>query len=114
MKVSTTRSALPMTYHEYALLPQDRNRYEVLDGELYMTPSPVYLHQWIVTYLAGLLQEYVSRHSLGVVLVAPMDVILSEINIVQPDILFISAKRLPPRDAKNIRIAPESLQKNKV
>ncbi len=107
MKVSTARSALPMTYHEYALLPQDRGRYEVLDGELYMTPSPVYLHQWIIICLGSMLHEYVSARSLGVVLVAPMDVILSETNIVQPDILFIRAGRVPPRDAKNIRVVPD-------
>lgn len=107
MKVSTGHPTLPMTYHEYALLPQDRNRYEVLDGELYMTPSPSYLHQHIVTCLASILLQHASAHDLGVVLTAPMDVLLSETNIVQPDILFIRAGRVPARDAKNITVAPD-------
>ncbi len=107
MKVATTRPTLPMTYHEYALLPQDRNRYEVLDGELYMTPSPTYRHQRIVSHLHSLLAAYVSRHGLGEVLTAPMDVVLSETNVVQPDILFLRADRLPPITAKNIPVAPD-------
>jgi len=107
MKVLTGRPTLPMTYHEYALLPQDRNRYEVLDGELYMTPSPTYLQQHIVTYLASMLLEHVSARKLGEVLTAPMDVLLSESNIVQPDVLFIRTNRVPARDAKNITVAPD-------
>jgi len=96
-----------MTYHEYALLPQDRNRYEVLDGELYMTPSPSYQHQIVVIELASILREHVSRQGLGRVLTAPMDVVLSETNIVQPDVLFLRTDRLPPRDAKNVRVSPD-------
>ncbi len=107
MKVSTTRPTLPMTYHEYALLPQDRNRYEVLDGELYMTPSPTYRHQRIVSRLHSLLAAYVSRQGLGEVLTAPMDVVLSETNVVQPDVLFVRADRLPPITAKHIPVAPD-------
>ena len=100
-------SVLPLTYHEYVLLPQDRNRYEILDGELYMTPSPGYLHQWIVACLVAILQDHVSRQNLGVVLAAPLDVVLSETSIVQPDILFLRSHRLPPRDAKNITAVPD-------
>ncbi len=107
MKVSTGRPTLPMTYHEYALLPQDRNRYEVLDGELYMTPSPAYIHQWIVISVGSILLEHVSTRKLGVVLTAPMDVLLSEANIVQPDILYVQAGHAPARDARNITVAPD-------
>lgn len=109
MKVHGARATLPMTYHEYALLPQDRNRYEVLDGELYMTPSPSYQHQRVVAELTSILREYASRQRLGEVLSAPMDVVLSETNVVQPDILFLRADRLPPNTAKNIRGTPDSI-----
>jgi len=96
-----------MTYHEYALLPQDRNRYEVIDGELYVTPSPSYQHQRVIGRLYSILQAYVSSRGLGEVLTAPMDVLLSETNIVQPDILFLRTERLPPITAKNITVAPD-------
>ncbi len=107
MRVSTERQAIPMTYAEYALLPKDRNRYEVLDGELFMTPSPTYRHQVAASELARILLDHVSRHGMGRVLAAPMDVVLSETNIVQPDVLFLRAERLPPSDAANIRVAPD-------
>jgi len=107
MKVTTTRPALPMTYDEYALLPQDRNRYEILDGELYMTPSPDYLHQLVLYRLVAILSAYVEPRELGQLLFAPMDVLLDEINIVQPDLLFLSRLKIPSRGAKNIRVAPD-------
>ena len=107
MKVSTEGPGPPITYHDYVLLPQDRNRYEVLDGELYMTPSPTYLHQWVVMALAAALHDHASQHGLGAVLTAPIDVVLSETTIVQPDILFIGAARVPAATAKNITTVPE-------
>ena len=107
MKVATTRPTLPMTYHEYALLPQDRNRYEVIEGELYMTPSPSLAHQNVVTELGSMLLQHVSTHRLGKVYVAPLDVVLTETNVLQPDILFLRAGRVPPRDAKNVTVAPD-------
>ncbi|HYB72774.1 MAG TPA: Uma2 family endonuclease, partial [Candidatus Sulfotelmatobacter sp.] len=57
--------------------------------------------------IASILGEHVSRHRLGRVLMAPMDVLLSETNIVQPDVLFLRAERLPPSDAANIQVAPD-------
>jgi len=96
-----------MTYHEYALLPQDRNRYEILDGELYMTPSPSVEHQLVVAELTRILAEHVAKRGLGKVIPAPMDVVLGETNVVQPDILFIRTDRLPPRKAKNIQVPPD-------
>ncbi len=107
MKVSTTRPTLPMTYHEYALLPQDRNRYEVLEGELYMTPSPSVAHQNVVTELGSMLRQHVSAYGLGKVFVAPLDVVLTETNVLQPDILFLRTGRVPPRGAKNVTVAPD-------
>ncbi len=107
MKVTTTRPTLPMTYHEYALLPQDRNRYEVLEGELYMTPSPTRDHQVIVTVLGSILLQHVVAQGLGMVFVAPLDVVLTETNVLQPDILFLRTGRVPPRGAKNVTVAPD-------
>jgi Uma2 family endonuclease len=107
MKVTVTRPTLPMTYDEYALLPQDRNRYEVMEGELYMTPSPSPDHQDAVTELASILHNHVAAGGLGKVYVAPLDVVFTETNILQPDILFLRAGRIPPKGAKNVTLAPD-------
>jgi Uma2 family endonuclease len=107
MKVATTRPTLPMTYHEYALLPRDRNRYEVIDGELYVTPSPSVAHQLAVGHLAMLLGTHVDATGLGRVLIAPLDVLLSETTIVQPDALFLSSSKIPSPTVKNIQVAPD-------
>lgn len=107
MKVHKQPAAFPLTYDDYALLPQDRNRYEILDGELYMNPSPEYVHQLVLFHLVTILWSYVAPRELGQLLFAPMDVLLSEINIVQPDLLFLAHGKIPPPSAKNIRVAPD-------
>jgi Uma2 family endonuclease len=65
-------------------LPDDGNRYEVLDGELFVTPLPLLPHQWIATQLLYRLVPYVRRYRLGVV-VGPGSVVVGE-DEVQPDI----------------------------
>ena len=107
MKVHKQPAAFPLTYDDYALLPQDRNRYEILEGELYMTPSPEYVHQLVLFRLVTILWSYIGPRELGQLLFAPMDVLLSEINIVQPDLLFLAHGKIPPASAKNIQVAPD-------
>lgn len=78
-----------MTYDEYSLLPDDGKRYQVIEGELTVSPSPNFRHQDIVWNLGQMMRSYAKEHTLGVVVGAPMDVILEPNTIVQPDILFI-------------------------
>jgi Uma2 family endonuclease len=85
-------SALRFTYSDYKLLPEDR-RYEVIEGELRMTPAPTTTHQRISRNVGFALHVHVSERSLGEVLQAPCDVVLSETDVVQPDILFVSRDR---------------------
>jgi Uma2 family endonuclease len=80
------------TYQDYLALPDDR-RYELLEGELCLVPSPGFFHQAVSRNLELLLWQYVKTHDLGVILHAPMDVVLSSHDVVQPDILFISKVR---------------------
>jgi Uma2 family endonuclease len=77
------------TYQDY-LKTDDDNRYEVIKGSLYMVPAPNTEHQHFSRNLEFLIWNYVREKSLGEVYHAPIDVILDEKNIVQPDILFIS------------------------
>src|SRR6266496_19293 len=85
--------SLRYTYDDYLLLPEDR-RYEILDGDLFMTPAPTPYHQLVSKRIEFPLDEHVRRNQLGEVLDAPCDVVLSSTDIVQPDILFIAAERL--------------------
>lgn len=76
----------------FRLLPKG-TRAEVLNNVLYMSPSPFYEHQQLVTLLTGKLWAYVETGKSGILLVAPFDVYLEgQLSAVQPDILFISNK----------------------
>lgn len=94
------------TYQEYSKLPDDQ-RYEVLEGELVMTPGPNPNHQEVVVLLTTLLHPFARKHGLGKVYVAPVDVILSDHNVVQPDLLFISQGRLGLVTDRGIVGAPD-------
>lgn len=97
------------TYDDYALLPDDGNRYEVLEGELVMSPSPRTKHQIVSNNLSYILNEYVRKQKIGRILVAPMDVILTPTNVVQPDLIFISNETAKIITEKNIQGAPDLL-----
>jgi Uma2 family endonuclease len=83
-----------MTLEELDRLPDDFNRYELLAGELFVTPAPRTRHQIIVTRLTDAMSPYVRRKKLGLVLAAPVDVTLEQEGRVQPDVLFITRERL--------------------
>lgn len=85
----------PRTIMEvYKMLPEGTLA-ELISGVLYMSPSPVRLHQRIVTMLSARISLYVEDNKLGEVYVAPFDVYLDECaNAVQPDIVFVAKKNL--------------------
>ncbi len=86
---------LKLTYQDYVLLPDDGKRYEILDGDLYVTPSPTARHQIVSANLFFALSGHVRAEGLGRILAAPLDVVFADDTIVQPDLLFISNERLP-------------------
>lgn len=94
------------TYRDYLALPDER-RFELIEGELCMVPSPGFFHQTIALNLGFLLRQHVKAHNLGVVLLAPMDVVLSDHDVVQPDVLFISKARREIITETCIRGAPD-------
>lgn len=96
-----------LTYDDYLRLPNDGKRYEILEGEIFVSPSPVTKHQIISANLLAILHQHVRRHKLGVVLSAPTDVVLSYTNVVQPDLLFVSNARKNIITEKNIQGAPD-------
>lgn len=82
----------PTTYVEYQNLYKNE-QYELIDGELFLTPSPKSFHQAISLNIATLILNHVHKNELGTVLEAPMDVKLTETDVVQPDILFVQNER---------------------
>ena len=82
-----------LTYADYAALPDDGHRYQLLEGELVMTPSPRAWHQQVSYQLEFKLLAHVQEHDLGQMFHAPLDVTLDDHNVVQPDIFFISKER---------------------
>lgn len=96
-----------LTYKEYRQFPNDGKRHELIDGDHIMTPSPVAKHQRALFNLASLLKSFVEDHKMGEVFVAPFDVILSEFDVVEPDILFVSAERAKTLIKDWVRGAPD-------
>ena len=82
-----------LTYADYAAIPDDGHRYQLLEGELVMTPSPNRWHQEVSYQLVFKLLAYVQEHDLGLMYHAPLDVTLDDHSVVQPDIFFISKER---------------------
>jgi Uma2 family endonuclease len=93
-------------YADYAALPDDGRRYEIHDGELSMTPAPGSGHQGVSIALASALYTHVTERGLGRVFTAPIDVILSDTTIVQPDLVFIAIDRASIISARGIEGAP--------
>ncbi len=101
------RPDIKFTYEDYKSLPEDETkRYELLEGELVVVPSPNEQHQSISRNLAFRLFQYVKENKLGTVYYAPFDVVLGD-NVVQPDIMYVSRDRLGIITADEIRGAPD-------
>lgn len=98
-----------LTYEDYCSLPDDGLRYEILDGELEMSPSPLIDHQRISINLAVLLREHVQAEGLGEVLTAPVDVMLADTTIVVPDLVFVSRDRAGLVTRRAVEGPPELL-----
>lgn len=99
--------ARPITRHEYALIPVGAPNYQLIEGDLVMAPSPGSSHQEIVLNLATVLRGYLAAHPVGKVFIAPLDVHLSDINVYQPDLLFIRKASLDIVEEHGIEGAPD-------
>ncbi len=80
------QQATRWTAEQVRALPDDGNRYEVVDGELLVTPAPAKLHQRAVGLLHVLLEQYVRAAGLGEALTSPADIELDRYGMVQPDV----------------------------
>ena len=100
----TTRVVL--TYRDYEALPNDGRRSEIHEGELSVTPAPTPRHQKLIGELYLRLVQHVKARGLGEVYLSPIDVILGEATIVQPDLVFVDTTRLGLVSHRGIEGAP--------
>ncbi len=82
-----------LTYDDFVLFPDDGKRHELIDGEHYGTPSPNLKHQRICGNLYWLIRSYLELHRIGQVYFAPFDVVFSNFDVVEPDLLYLSNER---------------------
>ena len=110
IKANLGRSISPvttkLTYEDY-LKTSDDERLELLDGVLTLPPAPNTAHQSVQTELGWRLARFVRERDLGHVFFAPTDVVLSNTDVVQSDLLFISRERADIITPANIQGAPE-------
>ena len=102
------QTAIKFNYQDYLQLPEDK-RYEIIDGDLFMVPSPNERHQHVLSNIFYVLFDYVRKNKLGTVYCAPFDILFSEEDIVQPDIIFVSNKNKKIITKDNIQGAPDLL-----
>ncbi len=95
------------TYAEYAAIPEDGKRYEVVNGVLYMAPAPSLGHQGIALEIATYLRERVQLAGLGRVFLAPADVELSDHTVVQPDVFVVVNEHLDRLAGSRLMGAPD-------
>jgi Uma2 family endonuclease len=100
--MSIPRTGARVTYEEYRNLPETGPRYQLIDGELILSPSPNRRHQQIVARIFFAIFGYLKVHRIGEVYIAPLDVILSNWDAPQPDLIYVSEGR------KNV-LVPEGI-----
>ena len=103
-----TNPQVRLTVRDYLSIPEDdENRYELIDGELYMAPAPSWRHQRAAFRLCDALDKFVYANELGEIAIAPIDVYLSDEDVFQPDIVYISIERLDIIHPNGVHGAPD-------
>ncbi len=97
---------LKLTYADYLTTPEDK-RYELLDGELLMPPAPAEMHQRMQAELGYRVMTFVKANRLGRIYFSSTDVVLSDLDVVQPDLLFVSNECLDIITPSGVHGAPD-------
>ena len=102
------QAATRMTYEEFMALPEEEGTfYELIEGELVVNPAPVPRHQRIARKILGRLDRYFEKHGGGEVWHAPLDIVLSRENVLEPDLAVILSGRASIVGHKNVQGAPD-------
>jgi len=106
--VNAAASGQKLTYDDFVLFPDDGMRHEIIDGEHYVSPSPNIRHQQVLGALHLLVASWLETRDVGKVFLAPLDVLFSHFDIVEPDLLYCSNERASEILARlHVRGAPE-------
>jgi Uma2 family endonuclease len=107
MRSPAARADMRLTYDDFVLFPDDGKRHEIIDGEHYVTPSPNVRHQVLVRRLSCDLENYFrSQPQAGQVFSAPLDVLLSPFDIVEPDLFVVTGDQAGILTEKNVQGPP--------
>jgi Uma2 family endonuclease len=95
-----------MTYQDYVDLPDDGKHYELIEGELILNPAPVPRHQMIGGNIYHAIRTYLDQHPGAKVFYSPIDIMLSDDNVLEPDVVVIGAARLAIIGRTNVQGPP--------
>ncbi len=96
-----------VTVDDLAAVPEDGNRYEVIEGELFVSRAPGFVHQIIITNVIASIKAYLDHNPIGVVVTTP-GIIFSHIDGVIPDLVYVSHERRELiLENERLRAAPE-------
>src|SRR5690606_11907516 len=104
--VDTPHRGVKLTYDDFVHFPDDGRRHELIDGEHFVTPSPNVRHQEISGNLFAALWSYLREHPIGRIFNAPLDIVMSDVDVVEPDLIYVSNERanevLIPRHIRGV------------
>ncbi|HVT17464.1 MAG TPA: Uma2 family endonuclease [Thermoanaerobaculia bacterium] len=106
-RYAMAHSTYKLSHADLLDFPQDGKRHELIDGEHYVSASPTLRHQAVLRNLFVALHGFVKRRGLGQVFFAPVDVFLSDNDVVVPDLIFVRRKRLAILEDRFVRGAPD-------
>jgi Uma2 family endonuclease len=109
MATPTVHRPPPWTYEDYRLLPEDGKRYELMEGELFVSPAPSTRHQTVSRRLQFALMDALERPGLAQVFNAPTDLLLSSTTVVQPDLIVIGAGRASNVTERAVEGVPDAV-----
>jgi len=99
--------SVKFTYDDFLNFPDDGRRHEIIDGEHVVTPSPNTKHQSVSMNLSVAIRNYLGQHPVGAVFAAPLDVVFSDLDVVEPDLIYISRERAGVLTEQHVRGAPD-------
>jgi Uma2 family endonuclease len=105
--MATAGSARKLTYDDLLAMPDDGLRHEIIDGVLYVSPSPSLPHQFTLGKLYQAIANFLDANPVGEVYLAPFDVVFTRHDVVEPDLLFVATARLEVLTDKNVSGPPD-------
>jgi Uma2 family endonuclease len=97
----------PLTAEDYRQLPDGGPNYQLIEGDLFMAPAPNRFHQDVSRNLLIILAHYLNDHPIGTIYHAPFDVYLDDVNVVQPDLTYVSNENAEILTEDGVHGAPD-------